>query len=179
MVKSCHKCGFKSYGRCGNGCPKILRLQSPKDKDFRLICFRCFQKVAEEKTERFQKHYLEFNERLQRMQAQLDAVHAASAPKNAKHSEEPEACAAAASTAKTAKHSEEPEGVLPWSDEPPPAKKRRQESLHHKLRSLKSTSDSSSELSMINLCDVVVQFCEPRDNLYECGNNKNQRVEHV
>ena len=142
MVKTCHKCGFKSFGRCSNGCPKILRLQSPKDKDFRLICFKCFQKVAEEEHEQFQQHYLGLNKRLQQMREQLDAVYAASSPKEAKHSEEPEEYAAAASSAKKAKHSKEPEGVLPWSDEPPPAKKRRQESLHQKLRSLKRKSDS-------------------------------------
>ena len=154
MVKKCHQCGIKSFGRCGNGCPKILRLQSPKEKDFRLICFKCFQSVAEEKHEQFQQHYLGLNKRLQQMREQLDAVYAASAPrekehseepeehaaassstKKARHSKEPEKYAAAASSAKKAKHSEEPHGVLPWSDKPPPAKKRRQESAHQEPNS--------------------------------------------
>ena len=142
MVKNCHKCGFKSFGRCGNGCPKILLLQSPKDKDFRLICFKCFQSVAEEENEQFQQHYLELNKRLQQMREQLDAVYAPSAPREKEHSEEPEEHAAASSSTKKAKRSEEPQGVLPWADEPPPAKGRPQESLHQKLRSLKRKSDS-------------------------------------
>ena len=142
MVKTCHNCNLKSFGHCSNGCPKMLRLLSPKDKDFRLVCFRCFQKLTEEKTERFQKHYLRFNERLRQMRAQLEAVHAASAPKNTKQSEEPEECATAASTARSAKHAEEPEEESCRSDEPPPAKKRRQESGHRQPRSSHAMSGS-------------------------------------
>ena len=142
MVKTCHNCNLKSFGHCSNGCPKMLRLLSPKDKDFRLVCFRCFQKLTEEKTERFQKQYLQSNERLRQMRAQLEAVHAASAPKNAKHSEEPEEDAAAASTAKSAKHAEEPDEVSSRSDKPPPAKRRRQESGHRHQRSSNAMSGS-------------------------------------
>ena len=93
MVKSCYKCGTRSFGRCSNGCPKIPRFQSPKDKDFRLICFKCFQQVAKDGqellTNQFQQHYLSLNKRLEQMQEQLDAA-AASSAEEAKKAEEPE-----------------------------------------------------------------------------------------
>ena len=86
--------------------------------------------MAEKKIERCHKSHIALHERLQQVRAQLKAATAASAPKKAKHSEEPDNCAAAASSTKRARHSEEPKAVFPWSDEPPPAKKRRKEPLH-------------------------------------------------
>ena len=143
MVKTCHKCGFESYGPCGKGCPKFLRLQSPKDDDFRPVCFKCYQMMAAKKTKQCHKSYLALHERLQQVRAQLKAATAASVPKKAKHSEDKDNCAAAASSTKRARQSEEPEAVCPSSSpSPSPEKKRRPVSLHQTLRSLSKKSVS-------------------------------------
>ena len=117
MVKNCYKCGTRSFGRCSNECPKILRFQSPKDEDFRFICFKCFQQVAKKENEQIQQHNLRLNKRLKQLQEQLDAA----------------ALQLLACLAKEAKDPAVPEEP----EETQPAKKRLRSSLHPEPQSLK------------------------------------------
>ena len=130
MVMSCYNCGVRSFGRCRNACPYVLRSRAPQENDLRLICFKCYHEVTEKRNQQVVECYNALHERVRQMRAQLDAENAASAPKKAKQSDEPEEHAAASSSTQKAKSSEEPQGVLPWEDPPPPAKGRPQGAWH-------------------------------------------------
>ena len=119
MVDSCHKCGFPhALARCENGCVEILRFRCQRSNDLRLICFNCYQMVADKRTEKHHKDLMALHERLVQMRSRLwDAEHPESAPKKAKLVKEEKRSAVAASSKRRAKRFEEPDDEIPWDEE--------------------------------------------------------------
>jgi hypothetical protein len=129
MVMSCYNCGVQSFGRCCNGCPYILRSRSPQENDLRLICFKCYHELTEERNRQIVESYNALHERVRQMRHELGDEDAAPAAKKAKQSDEPKQQAAASSSTQQAKSSEEPQlqgrpqEAWQWVNPPPPPKR--------------------------------------------------------